>query len=71
VAYVNKVRSMCKDLFEENEYANAQRLYSRCLGDFKNIPKKIKDALSPEENLDRDNIMFILLINLAQCALKR
>lgn len=48
VEYVNKIRSVCKDLLDEGEPANAQQLYSRCLGDFKNMAKIIRDSLTEE-----------------------
>ena len=43
------MREICKELIDEQEYANAQNLYSRVLGEFKNIPKIIRDALSQEQ----------------------
>lgn len=32
----------------EEEYVNAKELYSRCLGEFKNMPKKIRDSLTED-----------------------
>ena len=46
--YFNTVREVCKELVAEEEYSNAQQLYSRCLGDLKNMPKKIRDGLVEE-----------------------
>lgn len=39
--YYATIREISKELMAEEEYANAQQLYSRCLGEFKNMPKKI------------------------------
>jgi hypothetical protein len=46
VEYFKVVREISKELMAEDEYANAQQLYSRVLGEFKNIPKKIRDTLT-------------------------
>lgn len=48
IEYFNAVREISKELIAEEEYANAQQLYSRVLGEFKNIPKKIRDGLLEE-----------------------
>ena len=41
------------------------------LGEFKNIPKKIRDSLDEEQKDERIDIMVILNLNLALCHLKR
>jgi hypothetical protein len=41
--YFNKIREICKELVVEENYPNALALYQRCLGEFKNMPKKIRD----------------------------
>lgn len=48
LAYFTTIREISKELIQEAEYANAQQLYSRCLGEFKNMPKKIRDSLTAE-----------------------
>ena len=47
--YFNQVREIGKELIAEEEYPNAQQIYKRVLGEFKNIPKKIRDTLSEEQ----------------------
>ena len=71
IEYFDTVRVICKELMEEQDYATAQQLYSRVLGEFKNIPKKIRDALTEEQADERTNIQVILNTNLALCSLKR
>ena len=46
--YYETCRIICKELVEEQEFANAQTLYSRCLGEFKNMPKKIQNSLTEQ-----------------------
>jgi len=41
------------------------------LGEFKNIPKKIRDSLAEEQKDERINIMVVLNLNLSLCHLKR
>jgi hypothetical protein len=48
-AYLENVRIICKELIEEEEYTNAQHLYQRVLGEFKNMPKKIRDQLTEDQ----------------------
>lgn len=50
---------------------NAKDLYSRCLGEFKNMPRQIRDALSEEQRDERNNVILILNLNLSLCHLKR
>lgn len=69
--FFQTVREICKELMAEDEHANAQQLYSRVLGEFKNIPKKIKDSLSDDQKAERENIMVILNLNLSLCHYKR
>jgi hypothetical protein len=47
--YFTTIREICKELICEDEYANAIQIYSRCLGEFKNMPKKIRDSLNEIE----------------------
>ena len=70
-AYFDTVRKICKELVAEEEYANAQQLYSRCLGEFKNMPKKIRDGLTEEQKKQRTETMIILNLNLSLCHFKR
>lgn len=52
VDYFETVREICKELVADSEdapLANAQRLYQRCLGEFVNMPKKLKESLSEEQ----------------------
>jgi len=46
--YFSKIREICKELMIDEEYVNAKELYSRCLGEFKNMPKKIRDSLTED-----------------------
>ena len=46
--FFERVRITGKELCEEKEWHNAKNLYSRCIGLFKNMPKKQKDSLSKE-----------------------
>ena len=55
----------------DEEYVNAKELYSRCLGEFKNMPKKIRDSLTDDQKNERNNTMLILNLNLSLCYLKR
>ena len=71
VAFFNTVREISKELIAEEEYANAEKLYSRVLGEFKNIPKKIRDGLNQEQKDERIKIMVILNLNLSYCHIKR
>jgi hypothetical protein len=38
--FFEKIRAVGKELCEEKEYSNAKTLYSRCVSNFKNMPKK-------------------------------
>jgi len=53
------------------EYVNAEKLYSRCISIFKNMPKRQKESLSEEEKKQREEILNILYANSALCELKR
>lgn len=46
--YFEKVREIGKELIQDQEYANAKELYSRCLGEFKNMPRNIRDSLDED-----------------------
>ena len=71
IDFFSSVREICKELMVEEEYANAEKLYSRVLGEFKNIPKKIRDGLTEEQKDERIRTMVILNLNLSLCHLKR
>jgi hypothetical protein len=49
--YYERIREVCKELMEEEEYVNASDLYKRILPMYKNMPKKMRDGL----NLDEQN----------------
>ncbi len=63
--FFDRVRSTGKELCEEGEWSNAKTLYARCIGIFKNMPKKQKDSLTPEMNERRDEILNVLNLNVA------
>ena len=69
--YFEKVREIGKELIQEEQYPNAKEIYSRCLGEFKNMPKNIRDNLNEEQKQKRNDIMLILNLNLTFCHLKR
>lgn len=69
--FFERVRITGKELCEEKEWHNAKNLYSRCIGLFKNMPKKQKDSLSPEQQLEREEILTILNLNVALCLLRK
>ena len=47
--FYEKVREMSRELIGLfQEYSNAERLYSRCISIFKNMPKRQKESLSEE-----------------------
>ena len=71
VIFFDKIREIGKELCAEGEYSNAKNLYSRCLGAFKNMPKKQRESLNDEMNLRRDDILNILNLNIAFCLLKK
>jgi hypothetical protein len=48
IQFFERVRITGKELCEENEWSNAKNLYARCIGIFKNMPKKQKDSLTPD-----------------------
>jgi hypothetical protein len=47
--YLDRIRDVSRELMSENEYVNAIDLYKRILPMFKNMPKKMRDGLSPEQ----------------------
>lgn len=53
------------------EYSNAERLYSRCISIFKNMPKRQKESLTEEQRKQRDEILNVLYANSALCFLKK
>ena len=56
-------------MFEE--YSNAERLYSRCISIFKNMPKSQKESLTEEQKQQRNQILNTLYANCALCFLKK
>ena len=71
ITFFNKVREVGKELCAEAEYSNAKNLYSRCIGVFKNMPKKQRESLDEEMNNLRNDILNILNLNTALCLLKK
>lgn len=69
--YLATVKELCKELMAEEEYTNAQQLYSRVLGEFKNLPKKIHNTLSEEQKEERIKIMTTLNTNISLVHFKR
>ena len=67
LAYFDKIQELCKELVTEGEFTNAKNLYSRCLGPFKNLPKKQREELSEEDNAKRTEIMLKLNMNMSLC----
>jgi predicted membrane chloride channel (bestrophin family) len=68
--YLDRVREVARELMDEREYINARNLYCRILPMFKNMPRKMRDALSEEESAKRLDAHQILLMNIALCHLK-
>jgi hypothetical protein len=71
VLFFEKVRDVGRELCAEGEYSNAKTLYARCLGAFKNMPKKQRESLSEEMNLRRNEVLNVLNLNTALCLLKK
>lgn len=69
--YFIEVREICKETIVERDLSNAEKIYKSCLGSFRNIPKKEREALSEEDLKNRDETMVILNLNLAFCLLQR
>ena len=70
-SFFDEVRQICKEAVIEQDLSNAEKIYKSCLGSFRNIPKKEREALSEEDLKNRDETMVILNLNLAFCLLKR
>ena len=52
LVFYDKVRDMSRELISLfKEYSNAERLYSRCISIFKNMPKRQKESLTEEQKL--------------------
>ena len=72
LVFYDKIREMSRELISVfQEYSNAERLYSRCISIFKNMPKKQKESLTDEQKEQRDEILNILYANSALCFLKK
>lgn len=71
VIFFERVRISGKELCEEGEWSNAKNLYSRCISVFKNMPKWQKDALTPDDQEQRNKILNILELNVSLCMLKK
>lgn len=69
--YYERIREVCKELMEEEEYVNASDLYKRILPMYKNMPKKMRDGLNLDEQNQRSDCLHILLLNIGLCFLKR
>lgn len=69
--YYDTIREVCRELITFKEYANAQQLYERIMPMYKNMSKKMRDSLSPEETNVKNDCMFVLCLNLSHCHLKR
>jgi hypothetical protein len=48
--YYERIREVCKELIDEEEYVNASNLYKRILPMYKNMPKKMRDDLDPVQS---------------------
>jgi len=69
--YYERIREVCTELMEEEEYVNASDLYKRILPMYKNMPKKMRDGLNLDEQNQRSDCLHILLLNIGLCFLKR
>lgn len=56
---------------EEAQFPNAQQLYERVLPLFKNMTKKMRDSLTEEQIVQKNEALHILNLNLSLCHLKR
>lgn len=72
LVFYDKVRDQSRELIGLfQEYSNAERLYSRCISIFKNMPKRQKESLTEEQKEQRDEILNVLYANSALCFLKK
>lgn len=71
IIFFGKVREIGKELCQEGEFSNAKNLYSRCIGVFKNMPKKQCESLDEEMANRRAEILGLLNTNCALCLLKK
>lgn len=70
VDYFEQVREVGKEVVVEKEFMNAKNIYTKTLGMFKNMQKKLKDALTEEQSLKRNEVMTVLNLNLALVLMK-
>jgi len=71
IDYLNRIREVSKELMAEGEYVNAIDLYKRILPMFKNMSKKMRDMLTPEQVTQRSEALHILFLNIGLCHIKR
>lgn len=71
IIFYDKVRLIGKELCQEGEFSNAKNLYSRCIGVFKNMPKKQRESLTDEMVQTRTDVLAIMNTNCAACLLKK
>lgn len=68
---MGQIRETCKELIEDGDYPNAQNLYSRVFALYKNMTKKMRDGLSEEQKLKREEALHLLCVNLSVTHFKR
>jgi hypothetical protein len=71
LSFFEKVRMTGRELCSENEWSNAQKLYARCIGLFRNVSKVQRELLTEEDLAKRKEIMNLLLLNVTLCYLKK
>lgn len=71
MAYFEDILETCKELVHDQEYSNAKDLFARCLAEFKNMPKKMRESISEEQRIQKENCILRLNLNLALCFYKK
>jgi len=71
LAYFNDVIDTCKELVQDKEYSNAKELFARCLAEFKNMPKRMRETITEEQRIEKENCILRLNLNLALCFYKK
>lgn len=69
--FFDEVIEDCKELVQDQEYSNAKDLFARCLAEFKNMPKKMRENLTEEQRVKKENCILRLNLNLALCFYKK